>query len=364
MATYYTSHNAGGGGVGSVGDPFTLQEGADNTTSADRCVVMDTGTYTPAATVDWDTNAGSMTAPVVFVGGDASGNEDGSVPVISGSSLGANTSLININVDHVIFTNLRFTVGTDHNISYGAAADNCALISCRSDGATDHGVYVSNSTQAVLMVDCEIDGNAVGVGSASSSRGKVIMVGCSVHDNTGAGLDLEPQAPYPSSISHSLIYDNGGAGVALNSSGSISVLIDHCTIFANDGDGIAATGGIGNVMIQDTILRSNGGYGLNVNSTIGQVVSLLRICSHNNTSGHTNLNGGTLWGSGHVLEDPAFVSEADGSENLRVTNTNLMYTFTPPSGGSSDQHWIGALNGHVAGGAGGPVRRVGGVLAQ
>ena len=73
MPTYYTTHNAGGGGVGRVAAPWTLQEAADQAVAGDEVRICNTGTYTPAATIDFDTNSGTHDAPIQFLGYDSAG---------------------------------------------------------------------------------------------------------------------------------------------------------------------------------------------------------------------------------------------------------------------------------------------------
>ncbi|HUU90639.1 MAG TPA: hypothetical protein VM238_05445, partial [Phycisphaerae bacterium] len=73
MPTYYTTHNAGGGGVGSFVAPWTLQEAADSAVAGDEVRVCNTGAYTPAAAFNWDTNAGTYQSPISFLGYNATG---------------------------------------------------------------------------------------------------------------------------------------------------------------------------------------------------------------------------------------------------------------------------------------------------
>ena len=60
MPTYYTTHNAGGGGVGSFVAPWTLQEAADSAVAGDTVYICNTGTYSSAARTDFDTNSGTI----------------------------------------------------------------------------------------------------------------------------------------------------------------------------------------------------------------------------------------------------------------------------------------------------------------
>jgi hypothetical protein len=86
MATYYTSSTALGGGVGSYADPFTLQEAFDTATAGDEVRVLNDGTYSPTATIDVDTNQGTSSSPIVFVGRNSADTAE-EVATISGTSI-------------------------------------------------------------------------------------------------------------------------------------------------------------------------------------------------------------------------------------------------------------------------------------
>ena len=86
MATYYTSSTALGGGVGSYADPFTLQEAFDTAIAGDEVRVLNDGTYSPTVTVDVDTNQGTATSPIVFVGRNSADTAE-EVATISGTSI-------------------------------------------------------------------------------------------------------------------------------------------------------------------------------------------------------------------------------------------------------------------------------------
>ena len=93
--------------------------------------------------------------------------------------------------------------------------------------------------------------------------------------------------------------------------------------FANTGDGLSILSSSDTVQVYNNIFRSNGGYGINTSTgTLGQFFYLDYNCSNNNTSGHIDINGGTLPGSNNVLTNPYFKVETDGSEDFRLQSTS------------------------------------------
>jgi len=197
----------------------------------------------------------------------------------------------------------------------------------------------------VVLFNCNIYGNGTaGLGvNNTNGRGGYSVIDCSIHDNGTDGI--QDGLLSDSCCINSVIYDNGGDGIILNDSASTQHYnIQNCTIFGNSGDGVDfSTGSPFSVVITDTIFRSNGGYAINTRTESGtNYLHINRLCSHSNTSGHIDINGGTLPGSDHVLEDPSFVSEVDGSEDFTPQNQNLLITKSLPGGGTS-YGWIGAI---------------------
>ena len=87
--------------------------------------------------------------------------------------------------------------------------------------------------------------------------------------------------------------------------------------FGNTGDGIEMDADTSNVILENNVFRTNGGYGVNTNTgTLNAFLSWKNNCSNNNTSGHIDINGGTMPGTDNLTVDPEFESEVDGSEDF------------------------------------------------
>lgn len=332
MATYYSSHNAGGGGVGSIVDPFTLQELADavDGTAPDLGLVMNTGVYTPAATIDFDVNASALLTPNIIRGANADGSDDGTVATISGSGLGGGDDLLDIGI--VMYTwleNLRITAATQYNIFCDQAAL-LKLENCQIDSSTSHGFYMTSTAGRIIFVKCEINGSTGGCGLAvnSAARGRFKLIRCSVHDNSSHGIhDGASVGTYYArpELIDTLIYDNGGDGAnyELGGAGYIGPIVRGSVFFGNTGDGLAFHASRGAIEIDNSIFRSNGGFAINTNTgSINAFYNIKNNCYHNNTGGVIDINGGTSPGTGHVLADPEFVSEVDGSEDFGLQATS------------------------------------------
>lgn len=116
MTTYYTSSAALGGGVGSYADPFTLQEAFDTATAGDEVRVLNDGTYYPTATIDVDTNLGTATSAIVFVGRNSADTAE-EVATISATSLtSGNVMYINFGVTTHAYVHLK-KLKFDGNVS-------------------------------------------------------------------------------------------------------------------------------------------------------------------------------------------------------------------------------------------------------
>lgn len=350
MATYYVRQSGGSDsndGLSFANGWATIQKAADTAVAGDLVLICADGTYTPSVTINFNTNKHSGDDPIIFRGAASDGTDDGTQATISGSSLGASDDLIDLSISGGgvnRFENLRFTGATQYNIYKSTSAANVIILkNCRVDNASSHGIYFGNPSDLLEIYDTEIDSNGgAGVtGFSSTSRANVTAIRSCIHDNSGNGVEVGQRFRFIDC----LIYDNGDCGIyiaASSGTGTRSHYIVNCVFFNNTNHGVKTNGGDCWYRISNCIFRSNGGYA--INSQTGQILSFSceNICSHNNTSGHIDINGGTLPGSGHVLEDPGFASETDGSEDFTPSNTNLSISKAFAAGGTT-YFYIGAI---------------------
>ena len=361
-ADYYTSPSVAiAAGSGTYTDPWHPNDAADNSAAGDL-VYMISGTYSLTETWALDTASGTSLAPITFRGVDATDTSTLALAIIDGSGAGGGTDAVTMTKEYIRFESLRFTGGLDDNIHMSSAVNWVLWQSCRIDNAGDDGVWSESSGENNLyvMVDCEIDSNGGdGISHLTTLRGGYQSFRCSFHDNIGAGA--RSGSRFGKAIfSHCLFYDNGGGGIIFNS-GGWGATVEHSTFFGNTGSGLDITSTYWGLRVSDSIFFANTAYAIDTNTGDVDVFwQIDNLCSLQNTSGHIDVNGGVLpstGGTGHVLEDPNFMSETDGSEDLTPQNTNLSTERAFPAGGS-DYNYIGAIQPEctgVAGGGGGPL---------
>lgn len=349
MATFYSSHNAAGGGAGTIGDPYTLAELATNVTAGNVGLVMATGTYTPSATTTLG-NSGTITSRVQIRGCAADGTDDGTVATISGGSLGGGVHGITLSGSYVELANLRVTACPGTAI-HSTGANN-RLRNVRMDTSAN-GFTQNDFNEATEFIECEFDNNTgYGYGGSVVSRGSAILRRCSIHDNGSYGTRMAVVG----SISDCLIFRNGSHGVIidLTNTGSQQLLIARSTIFNNTGNGIDLSVGtsIPTLLVQQCIIASNTAYGFDYNTTNANIVQIVRCGFYNNTSGA--LNTGSL-PSDCVTTDPGFASTTAGSEDFTPSNAGYRTSVNPfQSGiGGTDYRWIGAVSPQGSSGGGG-----------
>jgi len=359
MTTYYATHNAAGGGAGtSVGDPFTLQELFDTVTNSDLGLICNTGTYTPSAQIDVDNgaNVGTVSARTQIRGAASDGTDDGTIATISGSSLGASTDLISIDINYYYIANLRITGATRYNVY--SDSDGSIWENCRLDNATSHGFWQQTNLDTTIFKVCEIDNNGgAGYTGGFDSRGCGIWESCSIHDNGSFGLKLTPVGRMIDTI----VFKNGGDGVRIdmNSHSTENGAIINCTIDGNTGDGIESVNSTiasDSMSIADTIISNNGGYGINLNSTPLTGFQLRLLCVPTSTGANSlgQIDAGSL-PADTVTDNPDFVDRTTGgSEDYTPQGTGLKVTRSPISGVGGDSYkWVGAIQPDTASSGGG-----------
>lgn len=218
----YVTQTAGGGGIGTEGDPWTLAEAFANAVAGDRVnVLSDAGYSIAGGTIS---GAGSYNSRVVFRGynstiGDLEGqgrNSDGSLNVTSFPVITTTGSIIPS--AYSILQNLYFTGAIAATVLNGASPDQTVAISCKAEntlssasarageGDNNSGFincdFVCTQTTHGVIFSADVNSNVIGcrfVGASSS------QTWCSIRDgsviscafvNTGTsgtsiGLNLE-----------------------------------------------------------------------------------------------------------------------------------------------------------------------------
>lgn len=364
MATYYVRPTNGSDVAAGTtfGAAFqTTQKALDTAVAGDYIRLCNEATETPSAKIDIDTNAGSSTNPIVVQAGDST---DGTLLTsghytISGSSLPATTDLVDYSLanNYIKFDRVRFTAATRDNFII-TNTPRIIFRYCRFDNATSDGLYTTNATtqRTFIAIGCEIDSNGAYGANVNSltGRGFGTWIACSVHDNTSGGL--REAFPYVHLIGN-VFYDNAGIGITTTNSTSHYWVAFGNTFVLNDGNQVDLQSAMtGFSVMYNNVFRSGGAYGVDTATADLEQVVMDYNCSHNNTSGHIDINSGVLPGANNVTSDPSFESETDASEDFEpASGSPLIGAGFPgalPAGGTGYQD-IGALQREMAAGVGG-----------
>lgn len=330
MAIYYVKHSGGSDSNDglSVANAFaTLQHACDNVPKNNQIYVMATGTHTPAAPIDLDTQVGTASQPIDIWGADASGNllTGDNYADISGSAMSSGEDVFRLNqssgTQYIRMNNLRITAAPQSGISFASSSGQGYVImkNCRLDNNGFNGIEVGRSGSpnpcSVMAHNCEFDNNTQdGLGNITTNRGEWYLSGCRMHNNGNSGVAVRQTH----TIHNCLIYANGAKGVDVGS--GLPAQIVSCTIFNNTSDGIDVVHLYPESQVSSNIIASNGGYGYNTNSTGNAGVGHHQSYNlyHNNTSGEHILGDSPIPGINNTIADPDFVSTTEGNAEFLI----------------------------------------------
>ena len=257
MATYYVDVTTGSDaddGLSEANAWQTLQKAFDTATAGDAVYVKASATYSEQ--VDIDTNTGTVTAPITFVG-YTSTITDGGQFTWNGTTYCAVTN----GKDFIRFRNVNFTSCTGSIFDcITASSDYWRFENCDFSGATT--VHARSAGYAYPLYwkfyDCCISGMS-GNGLMLSSEFSVI--GCKIIDNGGHGIATQAYVTSDVTVSHCIIAGNTSDGINLVNT-SAGVNVHFCTIQGNGGDGIDLNGaGHKNANIWGNIISGHNGAG-------------------------------------------------------------------------------------------------------
>jgi hypothetical protein len=359
VATYYVDPVSGDDANAgtSVGAAWaTIQKAIDTIADGDEVGLMNTGSHSLTATLDYTINGSAdVRAPQRYFGCDASGNllTSGFV-VIDGSGIGGFAQpMIDMSLNNgaLMLERVRLTGGTSDGI-YDSAGSFTRLRHCRIDNCAGSGVYSTAGFTHIFAVDCEFDNNGgSGLRMSTSTRLRPHLFGCRVHHNAEWGVNCGAS---PAILYLCEIYRNTFSGIRFNGVADGMVILG-CTIAYNSTSGIILNVNLAdrNQVIGNTFV-GNGAYGVDLSGNDPDAVQLADLLAFNHYHGNTSgeLDTGSSNELGKQTGDPLFADTADGSED-----------FTPQSGspllgnGLNGQD-IGAI-GVAGGGGGGFANRVG-----
>lgn len=215
------------------------------------------------------------------------------------------TRLANFELDGVDIATSGFDFGGNYS-----GVSNLLIHRC-----TSAGMNSSNDANVIDRVEITdlTAGASNGIGLINGAC--VILRNCEIHDNPCKGIDNFSEG---NTFDKCLIYNNtGGSNDGIKQRSLHSCAITDCVLYGNGRDGIRLEGDFNrNTLIQNCILKNNGGYGINgVNGTGGPWQGR-NNAYHNNTSGARN--NVSLPDDTDLTGDPF---TAAGSDDFSLNNT-------------------------------------------
>jgi hypothetical protein len=301
MTDYYvdpdTGDDANAGTAWGAGNAWaTLQKAADTATAGDTtyCKHGTGNDETPSATIDFDTNSGTVNSPIQFIGVNNSGTDDGTKYVIDGGSLPASNDLIQgYNTKNFIYLkNFEIKNGKQYNFGLGSIypqwwlLENCIISGATSDGVEQYGFKYST------FIKCHFLSNG---GDGFKRPFEAAFAFCVFNDNTEDGLENY----HDSNTFYGCIFHNNGFTGFKNTSGNQGkALLFNCVLDDNT-DGIYNDPGTTNALsiFIGNRLTNNSDYGMEItdNYTTYENWNFLL----NNTTGAKSI--GSQYGGGDDL---------------------------------------------------------------
>jgi hypothetical protein len=247
--------------------------------------------------------------------------------MISGGTGCVNHCFININ-----FTNTAGTSAPCFDGGLNGAMDGLRLVNCTFNGFTFavKGAF-SNAVNwdilGLIMESCSV--TACTGAYAVGCSGLTFIIDTIIYSNTGDGVRMTITSSSgnggPCIIERSILYNNGGNGLYCDGSNTIipqslwPILINSA-IVANTNHGINIGGdNYSPIIVINTIIESQGGYGINTTSNGTGFVIFYANAYRANSSG--DLNGGNLVKSGTDITLTAEPFTTVGS-NWTLNNTS------------------------------------------
>jgi len=357
---WYVTHNAGGGGVGSSGDPWTLTEAIDTVAAGETVYVKATGAYqTEYATgggkgsVMYFATDGTAALPIHWIGYKTTAGDGGVVTIDADSALdeageaGAG--------DYHIIENFTF-IGANR---IGFNAQNMAKTVWKrcSFGPSPWATMYQPESQNTFIACRFHDGTVEGVDCTNSQQ---TFIGCVFEGNGKEGI----HCTISTFFAFCDFYDNGKTSdfkhVLFNSSAAQPVFV-NCTFDGeNTGNSFYQLGTWANTPIFVNCIVYD-----NANALDGAAsgTALAMFCVNNSNTNFTNnilpvpTNGDGVGDDGNVTGAPTFTAEASDDYSLASGSSaigaafNAQWTreFWADFDGATNPPTVGATNGDIGG---------------
>jgi hypothetical protein len=268
MATHHTTHDASGGGNGTYADPWTLQEAADNAAAGDVVKVHNTGTYSLSSALDFDTQSGSRSSPISFIGVGPAETDSPEMAFITQTASGADG--FNVVQSHLYFESLSLQ-GASSADGWSVGGDHVICVRCRAHGAGQAGL-LGQTADHLTLVGCEFHSSGrQGVSLGGSSLHRATLLGCAAHNNAWAGIHLERASAL---LWRCASYGNSHGVRVQELQADAGVVVLGCTLLDNGSDGIevADINADAALLVANCIGVRNGAYGMDAASAVHAVL--------------------------------------------------------------------------------------------
>lgn len=258
---------------------------------------------------------------------------------------------------NIIFTSTATTrlAAVDDNAN---TTDYLYFYNCTFNGVLS-AVHTTAQAHNVVFINSIIENCTSSTAAINLTAIALHVYGTKIHDNTGDGVRINGTSNAGVSglawFVSSVIKSNGGRGISnigdLQGNGAVGLFVDNCAVINNVGDGINSQGTGTNfgqlVGVSNTIIDSNGGFGVNV-APPGNLASGTFAMNYGfsnfyraNTSGARN-NFSVLPGDITGTADP-FTNRAAGDFSLNTTAGGGAACRN--AGWPGSPQWIGATAG-------------------
>ncbi len=340
----YVSVAAGGGGDGSLGDPWTLAEAESAAVAGDRVNIL-AGTYALTSSFS-PLNNGTNAAMIVWRGYTSTPG-DAVTPVAVFDIDGATAHVVDSGQDYHRFENIEVTgnAGVGGSIfGFNLDGKGNMLFRCRVTQANRGILVVGQGTQ---FIACEVDNWTSGAGIQLSGDNSA-AIGCHVHDGGGFGCGFS--APSSGGYYYCVSSNNVSHGFVAGQTGAeLHRWLVHCTAFGNAGDGVSINGSPEGqpFVLVNCLSIGNSLYGIGgTQVAVGTPqVTLLGVGFFGNTSGDVRSGVNVLEpvGRTNFSADP-LADAVNGDYRLKAEAADAIGAGFPASllvGGSSNS-WFGA----------------------
>ncbi len=349
MATYYVRPTNGSdvaAGTSFAAAFKTFQKALDTAASASDVIrLCPEAVETTAVTVDFDTNAGGATTPIIIEPGNTTdGGRDMSLnyTIQASGAIAAGVIRPNGTGDNYKIYNLIVDANANADYALHCSVTTAAgwnLFGCRFTNAVIDNIFIKGGSNITpwLFAACETDlAGGAGIRHQAANSGVFHWIGGSLHDNGTHGWHLLEQE---SVMIGALVYDNVGDGVFASTNSGRFFAVNN-TVYGNGGDGFDLPGGGGHHTVMHNSFVGNGGYGMKIGS------DYFRFADYNHTDNNTSGGYDTEWGDNNITGDPKFTSVTDGSEDFSLQSDSPLF-----QGGQGGRN-IGAFGLASAGGGG------------